>query len=709
MKKRIILFIALILLILMSSASAKEADDISMQCTYVTSSSKRSFKMLFDKKYTNYWESVSNYESKVEVTAPSGIPIYGTYVCFGRVPDEWRIEVFENEEWKEVFKGEKAFLHQYIPLNGVEKYRIVSNGFGKNCLRINELFSFSRGNLPNWVQIWDDTHSKADIMFLVAHPDDEILFMGGAIPTYASEYNRNVVVAYMTTSNTTRSSELLNGLWEMGLKNYPVLGDFRDVYMKNLNDAYVKWGKGLAREFVIELFRKYKPEVVVTHDINGEYGHGAHELVADVAIYAYDKAAKKGEIPESFYEHGSWQVKKLYLHLFDENIIKFNWQNKISSLGNKTGEEIARKAYSYHETQQNNKFKFDDLINDYDYESFGLIKSEVGVDLIKNDFLEHIYEPNSFVKLTPSPKPTLAPTPVPDYIKNLPQLNEKGFIDNGEYIYENDEEGNWIYISDSLKVIINKKYDANAPLTWYEAEIFSDPENGEIFRAIPFDHNNIGGLLVDPSTIAKKQRVVFAINSDYFSYRRGGHRPTGIDIRNSDYIIYDNQYKEPTYRFPNLDMLALYQDGRMEVYGSTEKTVEDFMNLNALDVLSFGPYLIRDGVINEELYKVRLWDMLNPRCAIGMIEPGKYVAIMAEGRLKNSKGINLDLLTRLLYEKDCKTAFNLDGGQTAVMIFMGKQINEIGVYDGKINPRKTSEILGIGKSDKVLEYDVTKE
>lgn len=98
MKKRIILFIALILLILMSSASAKEADDISMQCTYVTSSSKRSFKMLFDKKYTNYWESVSNYESKVEVTAPSGIPIYGTYVCFGRVPDEWRIEVFENEE-----------------------------------------------------------------------------------------------------------------------------------------------------------------------------------------------------------------------------------------------------------------------------------------------------------------------------------------------------------------------------------------------------------------------------------------------------------------------------------------------------------------------------------------------------------------------------------------------------------------------------------
>ena len=53
----------------------------------------------------------------------------------------------------------------------------------------------------------------------------------------------NVVVAYMSYSNTTRRSELLNGLWHMGLRQYPVIGDFGDVYMRSLDDAYAHWTK----------------------------------------------------------------------------------------------------------------------------------------------------------------------------------------------------------------------------------------------------------------------------------------------------------------------------------------------------------------------------------------------------------------------------------------------------------------------------------
>jgi hypothetical protein len=44
----------------------------------------------------------------------------------------------------------------------------------------------------------------------------------------------------------------------------------------------------------------------------------------------------------------------------------------------------------------------------------------------------------------------------------------------------------------------------------------------------------------------------------------------------------------------------------------------------------------------------------------------------------------------------CDTAFNLDGGQTAVLIFMGEQLNEIGKYDDKTNSRLQNEIMGIG-------------
>lgn len=121
----------------------------------------------------------------------------------------------------------------------------------KTALRINDLFVLSEGDLPDWVQVWQPTEEKADILFLSTHPDDELIFFGGAIPTYAVEQQRKVVVAYFTRSNTTRSSELLNGLWHMGVRTYPVIGNFKDSYAKisrrpiNLRAAKAKSTNGL--------------------------------------------------------------------------------------------------------------------------------------------------------------------------------------------------------------------------------------------------------------------------------------------------------------------------------------------------------------------------------------------------------------------------------------------------------------------------------
>ena len=78
---------------------------------------------------------------------------------------------------------------------------------------------------------------KADLLFLIAHPDDELLFTGGAIPTYAVEKGKQVAVAYLTPSNTTRRSEALNGLWAMGVRNYPIFGEFSDRYEVSVIDG----------------------------------------------------------------------------------------------------------------------------------------------------------------------------------------------------------------------------------------------------------------------------------------------------------------------------------------------------------------------------------------------------------------------------------------------------------------------------------------
>ena len=42
----------------------------------------------------------------------------------------------------------------------------------------------------------------------------------------------------------------------------------------------------------------------------------------------------------------------------------------------------------------------------------------------------------------------------------------------------------------------------------------------------------------------------------------------------------------------------------------------------------------------------------------------------------------------------------------AVVVFMGKQLNRIGQYDGKTSARETCEVLGIGFSDQVGEFQI---
>ena len=145
----------------------------------------------------------------------------------------------------------------------------------------------------------------------------------------------------------------------------------------------------------------------------------------------------------------------------------------------------------------------------------------------------------------------------------------------------------------------------------------------------------------------------------------------------------------------------------MAVHASYELTAQEYLDLGATDVYSFGPYLIKDGALNPRSDK---WNTsMNPRCAIGMIEPGHYAVIVAEGRMSISQGITMTHLATLMRNLGCEVAFNMDGGQTAVMLFFGKQLNAIGIYDGKTNARATTEILGVGTSELVGQESNTEE
>ena len=712
MKKWLIALLTLLALSL-SVAFAAEANDITEDCKFKVCSSGRKYTLMTDKKYTSYWESNKIKTPWIAITAPEGKPIAGLYVCFGNMPESWEIQTSDDgKDWFTAVPGDTRFLHAYVALpQPAQHVRLAVTSEKKTALRINDLFVLSEGDLPDWVQVWQPTEEKADILFLSTHPDDELIFFGGAIPTYAVEQQRKVVVAYFSRSNTTRSSELLNGLWHMGVRTYPVIGNFKDSYAKNLKAAYkTAGGKGKVNEWIVGLYRQYKPEVVVTQDTNGEYGHKQHMMIADAAQNCIALAANEDEFTASTIAYGTWQVKKLYLHLYPENQITFDWTVPLKSMNGATGIELAEEAYTLHKTQASSGMSVTETGTKYDNRVFGLAFTTVGEDVRKDDFLENIYDaPGSYDAAANNVEATPALTEVPAYMAHMPALNAKGFLDEGEYLYSSEDEGLWIYISQTSKVIIQRKYDATQPLTWFEADLYGDLDAGEMLRTVQNDPEKMGKVRVAATETAKKHNVVFAMNTDYYTYRVAvnNNRHTGIVIRDGR-ILYDDPYTEKQVTnsmFPNLDMLAFMPDGSLKVYHSWEKTAQEFIDEGVQTVYSFGPYLLLDGKVSERAYANN--ENKNPRCAIGMVEPGHYVAIMCEGRLKRSAGVTISYLAKMMRAKGCQVAFNMDGGQTAVMVFMGKQLNQIGAYDGgKTNSRPTSEVLGFGTSEQVGTYEV---
>ncbi len=388
-------------LLLAGAAFAEEAQDITSGCKFRTDSQARKYTMMTDGKYTSYWESGEVRDPFVSITSEQ--PVYGLYICFRQVPASYEIQTETRGGWKCLTEGDTRFVHVFYELHGEKKLRIQSTQSGKHRFGINEIFLFGEGDIPEWVQRWEEPEKKADILFLSTHPDDELIFFGGAIPTYTAELGKKVQVAYLSWSNTTRRSEALNGLWTLGVRHYPDFGGFPDSFSSTAKDAYAKAGKDKVLSWVTEIYRKYRPEAVVTQDIHGEYGHGQHRMVADAAIQCFDLAADAEKYPDSASEYGTWEVKKLYIHLYgdESNQIVMNWDIPLEKFGGRTGLELAAEAFALHKTQEGakvnthgkpEKLSVERTGSVYDNRIFGLYATRVGPDEIRNDFLEHIEE-----------------------------------------------------------------------------------------------------------------------------------------------------------------------------------------------------------------------------------------------------------------------------------------------------------------------------
>lgn len=286
-----------------------------------------------------------------------------------------------------VIGGNTKFISEVISLpEGTRKVRMEpeNTGMGLTVLKI-----FGDGKIPSYVPQWEPTADKAALMVIVSHPDDDILWFGGTFPWYSGVQKLNTVVVYMTTPNRRRMSEALDCLWTAGVRQYPVFGSFPDKYM-HPDELTEAWG-GEERicEFITEQLRKYNPDVLMTHGPHGEYGHGAHKVTSSLVCKCADNVADPSFFPRLASEYGVWTPKKMYLHAYEKNPIKMNFDVKHDALGGLTCYEIADTAYKCHVSQQNGNHL---LMRDgkTGCTEYGLYMSQVGMDINKNDIFENI-------------------------------------------------------------------------------------------------------------------------------------------------------------------------------------------------------------------------------------------------------------------------------------------------------------------------------
>ncbi|MBR5109848.1 MAG: phosphodiester glycosidase family protein [Clostridia bacterium] len=216
------------------------------------------------------------------------------------------------------------------------------------------------------------------------------------------------------------------------------------------------------------------------------------------------------------------------------------------------------------------------------------------------------------------------------------------------------------YSSPDISITVSEETTDHGRVTYYLADIYV--RDITCFQSALARGTYGSGYRDSISDMAALTNALLAINGDYY-----GNTNEGVVIRNG--VIYRANRT-------NCDVCVLYYDGRMEVMPGSAFDMQEAIENGAWQAWTFGPALLdTDGSVLTSFASTNRIISANPRTAIGYYEPGHYCMVVVDGR-GESAGITLPGLSKLFYDLGCTAAYNLDGGNSSIMVWQDAVIND---------------------------------
>lgn len=245
------------------------------------------------------------------------------------------------------------------------------------------------------------------------------------------------------------------------------------------------------------------------------------------------------------------------------------------------------------------------------------------------------------------------------------------------YIKESGESTNPELIKKRLNEKIKENYNE------YEKELLIH-EDGELYKVVKFKVNGANAYIAavfDPSKVKleitqkigvigeyvtemmRRNNAILGINAGGFVDQGNnlGESPTGITIVNKK-IITDNTYGGVT---STGGIVGITDDNVLVLL--KDKTAEEAIEMGVRDAVSWGPFLIVNGVASKVSGNGGYGG--GARSAIGQRKDGTILLLVVDSNASRTNGAGMEDLVEIMQRYGAYNASNLDGGTSSVMDF----------------------------------------